>query len=139
MRQAALQRLLSQFRKVRDVLDESIRTIEEELARGEEPDRQVALKPKKSAVSIPPEEEEKLKGEWQRLRDELKAATDPQAHLHGFVHRKSKGELKAFLRANALPIEAKTSKGEMVKRLAQLLKVAETISGGTVPSVNPFQ
>lgn len=121
------------------MLEESILTIEEELKRGEEPSRQVRRKATSSAVSISPEEEQSLRGEWQRLRDQLREAADPQTHLREFVHRKSKEELKAFLRANALPIELKASKQDIVRHLAQLLKVAETISGGTVPTVNAPQ
>lgn len=70
-----------------------------------------------------------LKAEWQRLQDQNGDSQGVEQVLKEFVSKKSKAELRAFIRANDLPIATKESRQKIALQLAQLLRVGATVRG----------
>jgi len=72
-------------------------------------------------------EERELREDYQRLRDAIASGTSIESEVAQLLEQSTKERLKAFIRANGLPIDSHSSKSIIQAQLVQLLRQSKAI------------
>lgn len=112
------------LRRIERLLRELAEAIGEYATDCEHADRAVGRREEKNVLSA-----EQLLEDFELLKERFRHGDDPRQFLADFIRGKPKEYLRAFLKANHLPIDPKESKSKLVDTLASFIREGEAISG----------
>ena len=116
-----IKKLLVDLQKLKDTITIVIDDLEKSS------DQSDFAKPIFKKAEIP--SEQILREEWRTIQKLAKAHDDINKYINNFIEDKTKAYLRAFSRANDLPIQDKDSKDKIAHQLVGLLHIASTIIG----------